>query len=203
MKIENVRIYVLPESLIASGYPMLSTELNEEEFLKEVEATERIIKNKSGSNKHIERGIRLGNSPLGSGHNCALKGITVQFDLTLPQYTWQQLQRYHYIDFISSMSKMHRITMLDLDKHCPLVDNELLKISQRYVNAYKKGEIGIDACLSNIPMGLQMTARMTTNYLQLLSIYHQRNTHRSDEWKEFCFWVKTLPMFKELCLKGE
>lgn len=48
-----------------------------------------------------------------------------------------------------------------------------------------------------------MTARMTTNYLQLLSIYHQRNTHRSDEWKEFCSWVKTLPMFKELCLKGE
>lgn len=103
MKIENVRIYGLPESLIASGYPMLSTELNEEEFLKEVEATEKIIKNKSCSNKHIERGIRLGNSPLGSGHNCALKGITVQFDLTLPQYTWQQLQRYHYIDFISSM----------------------------------------------------------------------------------------------------
>ena len=53
------------------------------------------------------------------------------------------------------------------------------------------------------PCGFKLTAGMTTNYRQLKTIYHQRKTHRLPEWREFCAWVETLPMFKELCLGGE
>ena len=52
------------------------------------------------------------------------------------------------------------------------------------------------------PCGFKLTAGMTTNYRQLKTIYAQRRTHRLPEWREFCAWVETLPMAKELILPG-
>ena len=52
------------------------------------------------------------------------------------------------------------------------------------------------------PAGFELTARLTTNYRCLKNIYIQRHDHRLPEWKEFCEWMKTLPMFKKLCLDG-
>ena len=54
--------------------------------------------------------------------------------------------------------------------------------------------------LYNIPTGFELTARMTTNYRQLKTIYFQRKSHKLPEWREFCHWIETLPMFKELIL---
>lgn len=70
------------------------------------------------------------------------------------------------------------------------------------VNYYDSGEINIDDCLSNIPMGLEYTARMTTNYLQLKTIYNQRKNHRSKQWQDFCEWIKTLPYAQQLIIGG-
>ena len=50
------------------------------------------------------------------------------------------------------------------------------------------------------PCGFKLTARMTTNYRQLKTIYYQRKNHRLPEWRVFCEWVETLPYFKELIL---
>ena len=50
------------------------------------------------------------------------------------------------------------------------------------------------------PCGFKLTARMTTNYRQLKTIYHQRKNHRLPEWRVFCSWIEDLPHFKELCL---
>ena len=43
------------------------------------------------------------------------------------------------------------------------------------------------------PAGFKLTARMTTNYRQLKTIYFQRRTHRLPEWRVFCEWIETLP----------
>ena len=61
-----------------------------------------------------------------------------------------------------------------------------------------KYDITIDDVLANVPMGLEITARMSTNYLQLKTIYNQRKNHRSQQWRIFCDWIKTLPYAKEL-----
>lgn len=149
--------------------------------------------------KHYNRGKTLGNAKIGSGHSVFLTGCIVQMDVTAPQYFWQQLQRYHFIDFVSSMSKMHCITKFDLDKQ---VDNsvsyEALKNLKEYIDLYQSNECSIDDVLQNVPMGLNLTARLTTNYLQLKTIYQQRKEHRSQEWHVFCDWIKTLPYAKEL-----
>lgn len=55
--------------------------------------------------------------------------------------------------------------------------------------------------ISNCPMGLEQTMRITTNYLQLKTIYHQRKHHKLKDWHIFCEWIESLPKFKEYCLK--
>ena len=48
------------------------------------------------------------------------------------------------------------------------------------------------------PCGFELTARLTTNYRALKTIYSQRKNHRLPEWREFCREIEKLPYAKEL-----
>ena len=195
VKVDNARVYGLDESIIASGYPM---QVNTED-MENVDLTE----------KDYKRIKHLGNAVAGSGHDCFLKGIIVQFDLQVPEYIWRQLDRYHFIDYISSQSKMHRITKINLDSVCNrYVYDEVKEILKSIIDKYeaetdtdKKKEL-FNEIIANTPAGLMLTARMTTNYLQLKSIINQRSNHKMQEWKYLCDWFKTLPMLEELVCKS-
>lgn len=191
MVVTNVEIYGLEESVKRAKYPM-STDINK-------------------LNSELTKGIKaLGNSERGSGHDQFLTGIIVQFDLTFTVKAWTEAERYSFLDFISSQSTMHRITKFDLDKaYIEYVDPRIIEIMKEKVASYNECEDEnikatkyLEILYSN-PCGFKLTAGMTTNYRQLKTIYHQRKTHRLPEWREFCAWVETLPMFKELCLGGE
>lgn len=188
MKVENVKIYGLNESLIASGYPM-TTNINSLGVISETD---------------IQRATKLGNTPIGSGHDNYLNGIIVQFDLTFSNKAWVELQRYHFIDFVSSQSTMHRISKFDLsNQYNEYVDKRIIVIMEELKDTYNRTQNKDDylKLLYSNPAGFQLTARMTTNYRQLKTMRSQRKNHRLPEWREFCRWVETLPMFEELCLK--
>ena len=52
--------------------------------------------------------------------------------------------------------------------------------------------------ISNCPLGLELTMRCTTNYLQLRTIYHQRKHHKlKEDWGAYCTWIESLPYSKE------
>ena len=195
IKVDNVRIYGLNESVIASGYPM-QIETND--------MNKVVI-----GDKDLKRVKHLGNAVPGSGHDCFAKGITVQFDLQVPEYIWRQLDRYHFIDYVSSQSKMHRILKMDIDKACnKYVLDSTKETLKNLINTYNRevSDLGkkelFNHVIANTPSGLMLTARMTTNYLQLKSIINQRNNHKMQEWKYLCDWFKTLPMFEELVCKS-
>lgn len=189
--ITDVKIYGLEESIRASKYPMAVDTL-------------------SCTSKIINVTKKLGSVPTGTGHDNFLKGIIVQFDLTMTPKMSVELERYHFIDFVSSQSTMHRITKFDLDKiYIKYVDPRVIDIMKQKVEEYnqledekQKKEKYLELLYTN-PCGMYLTARMTTNYQQLKTIYQQRRTHRLPEWQEFCDWVETLPHFKELCLNVE
>ena len=139
----------------------------------------------------------LAQSPLGEGHDQFLTGIIVQFDLTLSIKAWTEAQRYHFLDFVSSQSTMHRISKFNLetvyDEH---TDPRMIAVMRELVARYnetKDPEDYLRVLMSN-PCGMRLTARMTTNYRQLKTIYRQRKAHRLPEWREFCAWIETLPM---------
>ena len=205
IKVDNVRIYGLNESVIASGYPMQ---------IKTNDMNKVVI-----GDKDLKRVKHLGNATPGSGHDCFLKGITVQFDLQVPEYIWRQLDRYHFIDYVSSQSKMHRILKMDLNKACnKYVTETSINLLNYLIEEYNKinndtdfkvklrnGEVVtnkedvFNMIIANTPSGIMLTARMTTNYLQLKSIVNQRSNHKMQEWRLLCDYFKTLPMFDLVC----
>lgn len=102
MKISNVNVYGLEESILASGYPMLLETPNAKEFDKQ----SMDIALLDSENKHIIRAEALAKAPIGSGHNNFLTGIIVQFDLEMPQYFWAEWQRYHWQQIVSSTGRL-------------------------------------------------------------------------------------------------
>ena len=181
--INNVNIYGLEESVAASGYPM-STEIMNLVDLK-----------KAGEKSH-NRADKLAATPIGSGHDQFLTSIIVQFDLTFPLKAWVELQRYHFIDFCSSMSTMHRISKMDLNKSCnQYVDKKILDLLKELIYNYNENPTNENfyKVIYNIPSGFEYTARLSTNYRQLKTIYSQRKNHRLPDWHIFCKWIEGLP----------
>ena len=192
-RIFNVEVYGLQESVKASGYPMMT-------YLESQEG-----------DRMLARAKKLGNAKSGSGHDSYLKGIIVQFDWRTPVFLQPQIQRYHFIDIISSQSAMHRITAREEFKYEDFgtyINPVILTEMNRYLESYNKATIQEEKTyywrkiIENLPQSYLKTARYTTNYLQLKTMYNQRKNHKLDEWKEFCDWCETLPYFKEFCLGG-
>jgi hypothetical protein len=69
-----------------------------------------------------------------------------------------------------------------------------------------KGDL-FNMIISNCPMGLELTMRVSTNYMQLKTMWKQRHNTDAiklpDDWGVFVRWIETLPYFKEMCLGGE
>ena len=209
--ISNLNIFGLTDSMWASGYPM-STEIGDLD-----EPSQSLIyyclyeNDKDSSDKQIQnaaaRAERLGRSPLGSGHDNYLNGCVAQFDLTFTVKAWTEAERYHFFDFVSSQSTMHRLQKMDVSESCiEYVDGRVIDVVEGLVRKYNENPTLENRLkmLYSCPTGLKLTARMTTNYRQLKTIYHQRKNHTLPEWRRFCQQlVDEFPMFRELCLEDD
>lgn len=193
VEITNVKVYDLKESVIASGFAMRTAkpEYTDEEF-----------------ERSLPRAIKLAKAGGGSGHSNFRKGIRVSFDIKYPGYFTPELQRYGFVDIVTSSSKMHRLAKMDMDA-----------CFNKYVTEYSKNQMkdliadynanpsyeNFMTLLSNCPHGVELFMRCSTNYEQLATIYRQRKTHRlKEDWVEgFCKnFIETLPYSRELILIG-
>ena len=186
--IENTEVYGLNKSIVASGNAMRTKMANNTEDFTE---------------KDLKRAKALGAAQCGQGHDNFLNGIVVQFDLYAPLYMWKQIQRYHFLDFVSSQSTRHKLSNFDISAQCTEdVDPAILSRYEEMLKLYH--EFGNDNPLlwrrlvASLPCGFVLGATMTTNYRQLKTIYLQRKNHRLKEWHEFCAWCESLPHFMEL-----
>ena len=182
MKIEKIRVYDLEESIEASKYPMLTCTQ---------EATPDVTKTVK----------KLASSKKGDGHDQFLTGIRVAFDLTFTNKAWVELERYRFVEFISSQSTMHRIAKFNLrEQYNKYVDTRMIDIMEELKDKYNETQDKEDylTLLYSNPSGFELTARLTTNYRALKTVYSQRRNHRLPEWRLLCSWIETLPMAKEL-----
>ena len=198
--ISNLRCYDLAESIYASGYPMMAEIPQGEEWQKEVDAIALAIKNEDYDNPHIKRAIKLANAK-GGGHDQFLTGLLVAFDLSFTNKGWVEAERYTFLNFVSSQSTMHRISQMDVDKMCSdRVDPRIIEIVNEKIDKYNKTKSLDDYrdLLDNLPSGLIITARLTTNYRCLRNMVEQRSSHRLEIWRWFCEQVRPLPLSKQL-----
>lgn len=182
--VENAKVYGLEESIRRAKFPMAV--------------------DTDSLNCELTKGIKaLAQSNAGEGHDQWLSSVIVQFDLTCSVKMWTEFQRYHFFDFCSSQSTMHRIARFNLDdQYDNHVDPRIIAIMKEKVEEYNQllqnessgaSEKYLEILYSN-PCGFKLTAGITTNYRQLKTMYKQRKNHRLPEWREFCKWIETLPM---------
>ena len=202
--IENTKVYGLNESIIQSGNSY---------------RVEMSDSNKEPTEKDLTRAFRLGNTKGGEGHDQFLCGIRVNFDMYAPLYMWKEIQRYKFLDFVSSQSTMHCLDKFNLANQCTSdTDQQIIDTCQKLIDCYNNMimvnrqvpktfteaqlEKGWRTMIASLPCGFVLGASMSTNYRQLKTMYFQRRDHRLKEWYEFCRWCETLPLFKELIIGG-
>ena len=219
LEISNINVYDLKESVIAcrNAMRLAPPEYTDEEFEKSLERAKKLVKASK-------------DSPNVKCHDNFLTGIRVSFDLKYTQYITKQLQRYHWFDYVSSNSLMHRLTKMDADGICnKYVSQECVDRLQSDIDRYNrianstewtdntfelrdgtvitaknKGEALYYAymkCISDCPMGAELFVRVSTNYKQLQTMYFQRQDHRlKEDWGEFRRFIEELPYANELIL---
>jgi hypothetical protein len=201
MFIENTEIHGIDSSLRAMRFPMGSTGDN-------------------FGDKDKKLSSKLAGCPAGSGHDSFLKGILVKADITADHSWWLQESRYHFIDIVSSSSKMHSISKGSIRDKChEYVSDTIINIVDELIDLYNNYEdndmveshifhsLGyaqsdiitkeqlFEMIIMNTPIGYELKAQVSTNYLQLKSMYRQRKNHKMSSWnKVFREWVEGLPL---------
>lgn len=197
--VQEYRVNNLHESILASGLPMSKI-------------LQLDLSNPFASKADMKRAKKLGKVKTGTGHDCYLKGINVFMIITAPEYWWKQFERYSFQDTVSSTSTMHKLLDMPLCEVLPKDIYPEVATKLHYdIEAYKYWEKENEErakniwkrIIANLPMGFKYTRAITTNYLQLKTIYFQRKHHKLDEWKEFCSEIEKLPLFKELVIKKD
>ena len=221
LEFSNVKVYDLRESIISCRNAMRleAPDYNsEEEFNKGLDRAKKLV-NASKNDSNVKC------------HDNFLTGIRVSFDMKYTQYISKQFQRYHWFDYVSSSSLMHRITKMDFSKCCnKYVSQASIDEVTKWVNVYNNilnnhiEEYVFDTgkekfhthaykdtiytafmlVISNCPMGTELFVRVSTNYKQLQTIYYQRKHHKlHEDYNAFIDMVKSLPYAKELILSED
>ena len=224
MKIENVVVSNLEESIMASGFPM-QTVFSPEDFEKNKDILKKYIFNMLNDKKEfslseneiiwcekqLKRAKALAGCSSGESHDCYLCGIVVSFNVTAPRYWYPEMQRYHFADIVSSTSTMHKLKS---------VCNKILAGEMDWRNCFAEGKFneGLVKCALGamnvvmndetldenekvrqikglLPESYLQTCRIVTNYRQLKTWRLQRKNHRLQEWRDVCKWIDTLPLF--------
>jgi len=186
LEVKNVKVYDLHESVIACRNSMRTAlpEYSSAEFYESLKRAKKL-------------------APLGGGHNNFLCGIRVSFDLVYPNYISPELQRYHFFDIVNSASKMHKLAKMDMRKCCnKYVDPRVIEVMEELRNKYNENQSydNFIRMVSTCPQGIELFMRISTNYLQLQTIYLQRKNHKLKDWHNFIAFIEKLPYFTELIL---
>ena len=170
-------------------------------------------------------------SNAGTDHSKYLRFITVTADITAPLYWWKEYDTYKVGTVANSCSTMHKIHAkeftLDDFSHEHLTPHSLIVLQDIIINLNQyrmwyidkdDKRIDIDTEMSDecytkykkdlwwqmiqlLPSSYNQKRTVLLNYQVLKNMYHARNSHKLDEWLDFCRWCESLPYFKEICVE--
>lgn len=110
----------------------------------------------------------------GDEHAKVVRGIMVYAEINAPRYWWQEMDTYRIgTDRLSSESTMHI-------QGRGMSEAELVKMKEE------------------LREGTMQKRVQVFSYQTLRRIYYQRRGHRLPHWREFCQWIESLPLAKEL-----
>lgn len=153
----------------------------------------------------------------GTDHRKFMRMITIYLDITAPLYWWKEFDTYKVGTVANYCSAMYRITEKEftledfsyehLDIRTRKILEEIIKALNDYRTLYinyNPDDFEIKGCPSEKDLWWQMIQLMPSSYNQrctvmlnyevLTNIYKSCKNHKLDEWREFCDWIKTLPL---------
>ncbi|MCC8068680.1 MAG: hypothetical protein LIO71_02815 [Ruminococcus sp.] len=173
----------------------------------------------------------------GSEHRKFLRQIFVSVDITAPLYWWKEADTYKVATVANSTSTMHKLTSKPITIDCFEIDDynkdlDIFEGEQPYTQTSIEDEVIniINFCeelrqkyletkdtrywkelVRWLPESWLQTRTWTANYETILSICHQRRSHKLNEWSgihtqvedSFIQWARTLPYAQEFLFFDE
>lgn len=149
----------------------------------------------------------------GTDHSKFMRMINVTCDIIAPLYWWKEFDTYKVGTARNSCSTMHKIhakefTIEDFSVENVLSDVDSCSYILGRLNYARKMYLETQdkrywySMIQILPSSYNQRATVQLNYQVLQNIYHSRKNHKLDEWHEFCHWIESLPIAKELICDG-
>lgn len=190
MAINNTKTFWVEEAMIESWNSMRSKPLLEWE-------KEELLDNLA---PHLRRASILAKDKR-KWHDTFLAWAVVKADFEMTNKWRIEAERYHWFQIVSSLSTMHRLSEMEMDKcFYEYVDKNIIQRMKELQDEYKANPTRENKLkmLYSCPAWLKLQATICTNYLQLKNMVRQRRQHQLPEWKEFEERASQLPYAKEL-----
>ena len=219
--IDNVQAFGFEGALRGMRMPFESFNKSDSKRCKEMPECYQCIKWKHCPFGDSLEGYSIGKADMtlckkliigGSEHRKFLRMIHVQADVLAPRYWWAEMDKYKYVEANSS-STMHLITKkhvtgedfsIDFPENPSVAMKSVIFSINTMIDEYNSDRWNAQekntfliAIKQLLPESYNQLRTIDTNYECLLSIYHQRHSHRLSEWREFCSWIESLPYMKE------
>lgn len=144
-------------------------------------------------------------SAAGTDHGKYLRMITVTADITAPLYWWKEYDTYKVGTVANSCSTMHKIQAKEFvlsDFSTEHLSATNLIVFSMVIDAMNNARLDFLQrkdkkdwwqMIQMLPTCYNQKRTVQLNYAVLKNMYHSRQNHKLDEWREFCKWVETLP----------
>lgn len=170
-----------------------------------------------------KRGYCLGKNDLslmqclsnaGTDHRKFMIMMPVYVRITAPLYWWKDFDTYKVGTVANSCSTMHKIAAKEFewddfstehltrvrDSHLgdtvpTLVFDSVIHGLNFWRNRYLETKSKDDwwQLIQLLPSSYNQTRNVMLNYEVMANIYKSRKNHKLDEWREFCYWIESLP----------
>ena len=146
----------------------------------------------------------------GPEHRKYLRQIFVSMDITAPLYWWKEMDQYKVGTVTDSCSTMHTIhsKMFELDdfshEHLNPHSIDILQMIIGDLNIYRETYLETKdkdkwwQLIQLLPSSYNQKRTITMNYENVISIIHQRDGHKLDEWNDLVSRLLNLPYIKEI-----
>ena len=206
IKIENTAVYGWEAAIRGARNPMNSWDMSDTTDGWDENDADVII---GPNDKKLLQSL----ANAGPDHGKFLRMITVSLDITAPLYWWKEFDTYKVGTVANSCSTMHKIhakefTLDDFSTEHLIVDGEAcLQSLIQYLNYCRENFLETKdkswwwQLIQLLPTSYNQRRTVLLNYQVLKTMYNARRTHKLDEWRNFCHFIRTLP-YSELITDG-
>lgn len=215
MNIDFIRVFGFEPALIGMRNPMNSWSLSDSIFYDNHEKFNSLTKYGYAKTPEMpsigERDIDLACKLIRSGteHRKFLRQIMIWVRITAPRYLWQEIDTYKVAtdksanvrNSCSTMNKLGTVNLEQIDFEEPIEDNvlqhlnllgEALRKTRKIKNKNKIKELR-SKIKNDLPEGYLQQSMYMMSYETALSMIIHRETHRLNQWKIICNFLKELP----------